>query len=466
MPRNENPRASQIVLRHESRELYKSATVWISVIALVVGTIYGLHNGANAAAAQAEIHRRTQSELLERLQRLRQMAADGNLAAQEPATLGDAVKLTLPVKPLAPLAIGQSDILPGAFGVGLTNKQRQPEDRYGYENPVQLRAGRVDVAFIVIFALPLLIIGLSFDVLSAEAEGRRLPFLLTAPVRVPTLLVAKLLPRFTLALATILVPVALQLDWSRELVLWAAAVAAYCLFWCGAAAVVNTRGTSSARNAISLLSVWLFLVIILPQIVSGVATLASPVRSRIDAVNASRNPPLNFIEDLPRLAREWYDRNQNLTSQAWNADNVPLALGPGFNLVQAEMDRLSQPVEKEIETQIARQQRMVGWLSFLSPAALMRELVNDLAGTGLPRHQSFRMQVDEFRMLWRRFFIPRTLHDYKMTPADYDAVPQFVFDEPEAKFRILLPVAGILCWAALAGVCTARRRQLKLVSSP
>jgi ABC-2 type transport system permease protein len=430
-----------------------------------MGAIYGLHNGAKAAAVQAEMHRRTQSEQLERLQYLRQMAANGDVEALEPATLGDELKITLPVQPLAALAIGQSDILPGAFGVGLTNKQRQPEDRYGYENPVQLRAGRIDMAFIVIFALPLLIIGLSFDVLSAEAEGRTLPFLLTSPVPVPTLLVAKLLPRFTLALATILVPLALWLDGSRELALWAAAVAAYCLFWCGAAAVANSRGTSSARNSISLLSVWLFLVIILPQIVSGVAALASPVRSRIDAVNASRNPPLNFIEDLPRLAREWYDRNQDLTSKAWNADNVPLALGPGFNLVQAEMDRLSQPVEKEIEAQIARQQHIVDWLSFLSPAALMRELVNDLAGTGLPRHQSFRMQVDEFRIVWRRFFIPRTIHDYRMTAADYDAVPQFVFDEPDAKFRILWPVVGILCWAALAGVCMVRRHQIQPASS-
>ena len=85
------------------------------------------------------------------------------------------------------------------------------------------------------------------------------------------------------------------------------------------------------------------------------------------------------------------------------------------------------------------------------------------AGTRVVRHQRFRAQADRFRHEWRRFFGSRIFQEDVLTPADYEAMPRFIFrEEPRGALvrRVLGGLAGLVTWGllALAGAWQAVRR--------
>jgi ABC-2 type transport system permease protein len=116
--------------------------------------------------------------------------------------------------------------------------------------------------------------------------------------------------------------------------------------------------------------------------------------------------------------------------------------------------------EARFESQLEKQQQFVNRFRFLSPAVVMQETLNEIAGTGLPRYQRFREQVAQHDRRWAEFFLPRIYKNAKLTAADYDAVPrfQFVEESPIALLRrasvslvgLLLPTLVIGAMGLLA----------------
>jgi ABC-2 type transport system permease protein len=67
----------------------------------------------------------------------------------------------------------------------------------------------------------------------------------------------------------------------------------------------------------------------------------------------------------------------------------------------------------------------VNSLRFISPAVVMQEALNEIAGTGLPRYQRFREQVTQRDRRWAELFLPRIYKNARSVAADFDAVPDF-----------------------------------------
>jgi ABC-2 type transport system permease protein len=125
-----------------------------------------------------------------------------------------------------------------------------------------------------------------------------------------------------------------------------------------------------------------------------------------------------------------------------------------FNLVRvavtAEIERRVTPVLDRYTTQLARQQRVVERARFLSPAILMQDALNDVAGTGAARHRRFVSQVERYHTEWRDYFV-RLIFD-KGQLSDYSSVPQFRFvDETAAAMtaRVAVSLAGLVTPAAV-----------------
>lgn len=442
------------ILRHEARMLRGSAAGRMAAVLLSLFTVYGLLGGF----AAAERHRTLQERWAERL-------AEG-LATASPE--GKRQVAVLPPAPLAPLAVGQSDLLPSVAGASPMNRHRNAEDRYGYENPQRLATGQLDLALLVIHLLPLLVIALGFDLLAAEKEGGTLAMLLSNPVTLRRLLTGKVLPRafLLIGLPVVLTTAGLALSGALAapgalagLALWALLLAAYVLFWLGAAVAVNALDWTSAANATVLLALYVALTAVVPSGLHVLAAARHPVPARMEAVLASRQDPPDFSGDTRRLAREWYARNPDLRTPERNEETIREGFSTGFFLAQAEMDRRAEPVEARIEEALARQQRLASRLALLAPPVLVREAVNDLAGTGVVRHQCFRAQADRFRHEWRRFFGPRIFHGESLTAADREAMPRFAFqEEPRSALhgRVLGRLAALLAWGVAALALAAR----------
>jgi ABC-2 type transport system permease protein len=203
----------------------------------------------------------------------------------------------LPTAPLGPVALGQSDLFPSQFQV--TNQSRvvfmNPSD---IESPWHLLSGHFDLAFVIVYLLPLLIFALSYNLLSAERENGTLRLLLSQPLRLRTLLAGKLTVRAAVLLGpAVLLPVAVLLvarhaglagaSQARTL-WWALLVGAYALFWFALVVAVNAFGASSATNAMVLVIAWVLLVLVAPVLLNLAVTQASPAPSRTELATRQR----------------------------------------------------------------------------------------------------------------------------------------------------------------------------------
>jgi len=464
------------IIRHEWRTLGADATLWVVGVAFIAAIGYGVWNGArwvgfqqaalaSASAEEAERYVKLQTEV-DDLQRTGGKVSpfrDPRSPSNAGGRLGPRYA-SLPPGPLAALAVGQSDLLPYYFKVS-TDSRDAVVGATEIENPQRLLVGRFDLAFVLIFFYPILILALCYNMLSAEQEQGTLALTLSQPLSLATLTTGKVLLRATVLVGLVVVCTLAALviggvDLAApgalaRLGLWVAAVVAYGAFWFGLAMLVASLGLRSAANATVLASAWLVLVVVLPSVFNLVATSVFPVPSRMELVQAVRAASDDANAAGSKLLATYY------------ADHPELATGDAaqamtdFNVVRVavndDVERRVRPVIVRYEQQIAGQQRLVDGLRFISPAVLMQSALNDIAGTGYERHQRFLQQVDGYHAAWRQFFTPLIFQKASFT--DYRTTPRFAFEEETSgrvAGRVTPAVLGLaipalaLVWFALA----------------
>jgi ABC-2 type transport system permease protein len=182
-----------------------------------------------------------------------------------------------------------------------------------------------------------------------------------------------------------------------------------------------------------------------------------PVPSRVELITALRGANLDMRRDGSRLLSEFYQDHPELIPEGRGPDVNDLGLA--FVNIQQEHKRRTGEVEARFENQLDKQQQFVNRFRFLSPAVVMQEALNEIAGTGLPRYQRFREQVAQHDRRWTEFFLPRIYKNAKLTAADYDAVPRFQFvEEPSIALvrRASVSLVGLLLPTLMIGVLGLR----------
>ncbi len=464
------------IFRFEWRNLLAERALWVAGALFAVLIAYAFGNGLQVLTSQQDrvevLVAERESELGELKSRLESLQSNGEAIDEDAADFYSqgywGYPAVLTPTPLAVLSVGQSDLQPNYSVVAIVSKQRQLSDKYGLENPLGLLVGRFDLAFLVIYLLPLAILALTYDLVSGERENGTLAMSLSQPVRLARLVAAKAVFRSAIPIAAVLaLTLALlaasglgagwrQLAWG--LPLWAVVVAAYGAFWAALSVFVNSLGRSSASNAVTLAAAWLALVLVIPQLLSISASMAYPMPARTELVSAIREEALDLRRDAKQLMAEFYGEHPELRPEGFD-ESQPDA-GDVFMLIQADNVRRAAPIEQRYNAQLARQQGLVNRLRFLSPAVAAQEALNDIAGTDSARYQRFRTQTESFRLRWFEHFIPRVIDRRAFQAEAVDAIPRFRFEEEpigDRSGRIGLGLlAAVLPASLLAGI--SRRR--------
>jgi ABC-2 type transport system permease protein len=473
------------IMSHEWRNLSADRTLWLVTLLFGVLIGYGLYNGVSWVRFRQEALRAAAED--ERDRHTAAKAEIEDLAAgrrqprpfadpRSPAVAGSSVATryaTMPSAPLAPLSVGQSDLYPYYFKVTRASKQTFISNDE-IENPDHLLAGRFDLAFVIIYLYPLLILALSYNLISQEKEQGTLAMLMSQPIALKTLVLGKVGLR---AAVVVLLAVGFSLAgflasggsldaggalW--RLALWTLVVASYGAFWFCVGVLVNAWGKSSATNALTLAAVWLLLVLLVPSLVNVVVTAAYPVPSRVEMIQAVRRASTEATTRGSQLLAKYYEDHPDL---------VPDSGKPDLNdfytravAVQTETEKLTQPVIQHFDHQALAQQGLVDRFRFLSPAIVTQAALNDLAGTSAHRYRHFLSLVDAFHQSWRDFFNPKILRQTKLTADDYDQAPAFLFSEEPSNAvagRVSTGLLGLIAPAALIGLvalATLRRYPL------
>jgi ABC-2 type transport system permease protein len=456
-------------------------TLWVVSLLLAAVSIYALANGLadtrereRVIASVAEQLAKRVPAVLEQLARVMSGAESPDPFANpvDPASAGSGGvgrHAILPYAALAPIAFGQSDLMPNYYRMSYRAKSNFMDDGE-LENPWNLLTGRFDFAFVIVVLLPLAILALTYNMLSGEREQGTLKLVLAQGGRPSCLIVGKLLARalpvlsVTLGVlfAFVLATRSFDAGVVIELLALALVIALYAAFWFAIATFVNVLNRNSAFNAIVLVGTWVGLVLVVPIAMNLAIQWANPLPSRTQFATQNRLitiEGLNRYNDLLSADYRYVSQPEVLKPRADGTFDVQPRRRAHY-LLARDVDQSLDAEREKFDRQLKAQQESVDRFGFLSPAIVAYESLTTFAGTDAARYLRFQSQVDAFHREWKAFFEPRVLGGRAMTATDYATLPAFTWSETtnaEQWLRMLVRALSLLAPVCLLAVFAWRR---------
>lgn len=343
------------------------------------------------------------------------------------AHFGEAGKhIVLEPKPLATLAAGQSDVFPYYGKVTLLN--RTPMRDNALENPLMQATGPFDFAFVMVWLIPLFVIAMGFDVLSREKESGTYALLQAQPTPVLHILVLKIIFRFVLTTAIVILPLVI-LGWvfktsflHHDGLIVLAMILLYIGFWYALCIGANLLSDRSSLNAVGLAGVWVLFVLVIPAIITLFASYKHPVPSR-----ALWSTELRAIEQSVNTDRDSY-------FESWKADHPQEVLEgetPVFYRTWLQRIITNEVMQVRIDAAEGRfntardnQQKLIATLRPLSPAMLLNQRLQQIAGTDAAHLGSLDTRMRTFQAEWQDFFTPKFRQLNMLTTSDMERIPR------------------------------------------
>lgn len=462
-------------MRMELLLLARDRAVALAALFLSLLCVLALANGqrwrerqvqaqARALAAERAAHDAQRAQLAENLRHPPPPLDSVLLNLHDPASpyvvgqAGRTVQVTLPA--LAATTIGLFDYLPLQELVSIRTRQRTVSDKDGLENPLQLAAGRFDLAFVVIFLIPLFLLALTYNLLSLEREQGTLALLRSQPIFLGWRFLLKVFLRsgLLIAICCLTAAIAAGSEEPGPTAFWIATVIGYGAFWAALTLWVNSCGYNSATNATILTVCWVLAVAIIPAILQMEVNTVRPAPSRLELLAVVREQSIDQRRDGKPLAKAFYSEHPELLPAGHR--EAPYDTAIAGTMTHIEQDRRTLPLEAKFDDSLARRQEWVSTFRFLSPAILVSEALQDCAGTGLTRHRHYKEQVRAFRSQWLAWFHPRIFRKMTLQPAEFDMMPRFVY-RPETAAAWMQPavraIAGLGVFATVLVLLALRR---------
>ncbi|UMB60767.1 ABC transporter permease subunit [Lutibacter sp. A80] len=324
------------------------------------------------------------------------------------------------------LAVGQSDIfthyvMPTVSGDDFALNFTE------MTSPIQLLFGSFDLMFVVLYLLPLIIIAFSYNVLSEEKERGTLRLLASQPISIRKWVLQKLALRLFWMTLIIIVVSAIVFSLFATVSIanflsFLVLVFCYMLFWFSLAFAINVSIANSAKNALSLLGLWIVFVLLIPSVISQSGDVFYPIPSRTKLISEMREHKAeatkkqdqildNFLRDHPE-----YAINDSTQSRSfWH----------GYIASQKIIKEELQPLLSSYEDKLEKQQAWVAKFQWISPIIVTQRALGSMAGTTKQDYVDFQSQVYQFAEEWRNYFIPLLYNNQTFKKRMYNELPTF-----------------------------------------
>jgi ABC-type transport system involved in multi-copper enzyme maturation permease subunit len=253
----------------------------------------------------------------------------------------------------------------------------------------------VDFAFVVRVVLSLMVIFLAYNAISEEKSRGTLKQVLANSLPRDQLLLGKFAGGLFVVLGSLLISaivVALIMlfhpaisvggsDWTRILsILGMSALYLICFYTLSL--FVSVAGNRPAITLMVLLQVWIFVIIIYPNLGVIAADHLYPLPSEQEIAQQKRTAFQSYEEEFKRV-------RDAFTKAVRSAQRVPEEIGRrNIELWTIKTD-LNYQVDKEFSRKLTGQMKFAQNISLLSPAVLFDQAVNRYAKTGMREFESF-----------------------------------------------------------------------------
>jgi len=284
--------------------------------------------------------------------------------------------------PLSSLAIGQSDLY--AHQIKISSREDIATLTFTeMNNPVQLLFGNFDLAFVLTYLVPLIIIAFTYNLQSQELESGRMRLVASNPINPKMWLFQRYITRFIslsfiLGLAIMFTLIYLKIPLSLQLGVIVLVAFTYMIFWFAVSFLVNVISSSSGKNAVVLLSLWIILVLIIPAAVNQTANSIYPTPSGVILLNEIRETKQELAKEQDKVIAEYLRNHPELVRE--EGDNQ-YSYWQRFFASQEMAEQTLSPLIEDFDNQLEEQLNCVTMWRVLSPAILFQTSISEIAGT-------------------------------------------------------------------------------------
>jgi ABC-2 type transport system permease protein len=336
---------------------------------------------------------------------------------------------------LTGLAIGQRDVNSSIQAVTIRGLEAQKYDT-DLANPFNLLMGNLDLSFVIIYLFPLLIITLTFNLLSEEKEKGTWPLLFTQAKSPKKYLWTKLLVvalfvssvlLFLFLAAIFILAVPIQVAFIKFVVI----SFLYLLFWFTLSFLIVALNKTSSINAILLLSCWLGLNIVLPAAVNNYISATYPVPEALNTMLTQRDG-YHKKWDIPKeqVMQQFTTAYPQFKNYTWQQD--------GFNwlwyyAMQHGADVESKTVSEAFTQKLKQRSKASTFAGYFLPSINVQLQHNNLAQSSLENHIAFLDSTTKFHEQLRLYFYPKIFTAASVSKEDWSKQTVKYFNGNETK---------------------------------
>lgn len=353
----------------------------------------------------------------------------------------------MPLQPYSLVSIGQGDIYNNYKKIVLYSNDSYDMSTKELESPIEQLFGQLDLSFVWIYIMPLIIVLLSFNVLSLERETGRLPLIASQPIKIGHWLGIRLGVKFIvivfiLALFSAILLTTFGVSVWKHPVLFGQLMlllSLYNAFWFFLGFLINLLGYSSGKNLIILTSVWVLFIFLVPSVVNQVGKEIHPLPSRLEIVNHHQEAYNQVEKNLENEMKALYQLHPDWYSEDPVTKDISNTTGWNINyLAKQYLPQLKhQPVAQAYEDQVDLKNNWFGKLRVLSPAMILQEALADMAGTSTKYYRNYLRQAQTYTNDYRQYVFKGIFTNHAFSAEEIKNLSKFHFDNHQVPSTFL-----------------------------
>lgn len=335
--------------------------------------------------------------------------------------------------PINSLAVGQRDVNPSIQNVTIRGLEGQKYDSE-LNNPNNLLAGNIDFSFVLIYLFPLLIITFSYNIISEEKESGTWKIVATQSqntfkyiLQLFYVRILSLIALFSILLLVAVVFLNIPLDQSF-FVFYGIGIL-YILFWFAVCFFIVSLQKHSNFNAVMLLTIWLFLIIIVPAGVNAFIVNQYKIPEALELTLQQRN-----------AYHEKWDMDKNETVEKFfkhypQFRTYKMPADKDFNwlwyyAMQQMGDDESAVQSKELQAKLEQRNRAGELIAQFIPTLHTQIQLNEIAKSDLRNQLLFLKETTKFHEKLRLHFYPKIFENAPVEEQKWDDFKVETFNDP------------------------------------